>query len=194
MAATPSASSCGRYVKAEGKDASLYQPAPPRRPGQMAPGGRRATAQSHGGAGRSRYTIPYRDRFRRQAWSSSLRAWRCGTTAGRRAFPYVGSSSDTWRSAAGPMLCCAPTPRRNRCYCSGICCGGRSPHVKAERPMRSVDMDMIVKVTPEMQKRIAEFCTRRWASPNWPCSTPDLASGYDSEGNPGDAKTHCRVL
>ena len=40
-------------------------------------------------------------------WSSSLRAWRCGTTAGRRAFPYVGSSSDTWRSAAGPyaLLC-----------------------------------------------------------------------------------------
>ena len=60
-------------------------------------------------------------------WSSSLRAWRCGTTAGRRAFPYVGSSSDTWRSAAGPMLCYAPTPRRNRCgYCSGICCAGRS--------------------------------------------------------------------
>ena len=60
-------------------------------------------------------------------WSSSLRAWRCGTTAGRRAFPYVGSSSDTWRSAAGPMLCYAPTPRRNPCgYCSGICCGGRS--------------------------------------------------------------------
>ena len=34
---------------------------------------------------------------------------------------------DTWRSAAGPMLCYAPTPRRNPCgYCSGICCGGRS--------------------------------------------------------------------
>ena len=34
---------------------------------------------------------------------------RCGTTAGRRAFPYVGSSSDTWRSARGPyVLCSAP--------------------------------------------------------------------------------------
>ena len=33
----------------------------------------------------------------------------------------------SWRSAAGPMLCYAPTPRRNPCgYCSGICCAGRS--------------------------------------------------------------------
>ena len=50
------------------KDASRYQPAPPRRPGQIGrpPGGRRATAQSHGGAGRSRYTMDSlpRHRFR----------------------------------------------------------------------------------------------------------------------------------
>ena len=62
------------------KDASRYQPAPPRRPGQIGrpPGGRRATAQSHGGAGRSCYTMDSlpRHRFRRQyrPWSSSLRA------------------------------------------------------------------------------------------------------------------------
>ena len=45
------------------KDASLYQPAPAAaaRPDRAAPGGRRATAQSHGGAGRSRYPMdPYR--------------------------------------------------------------------------------------------------------------------------------------
>ena len=52
------------------KDASLYQPGPPRRPGQIGRplGGRRAIAQSHGGAGRSRYPMDPlpRHRFRRQ--------------------------------------------------------------------------------------------------------------------------------
>ena len=115
------------------KDASLYQPGPPRRPGpdRAAPGGRRAIAQSHGGAGRSRYTMDPlpRHQFRRQYrhGRADFRRGAVVPTAGRRRFPYVGSSSDTLRSAAGPMLCYAPTPRRNRCgYCSAICCGGRS--------------------------------------------------------------------
>ena len=115
------------------KDASLYQPAPPRRPrpDRAAPGGRRATAQSHGGAGRSRYTMDSlpRHRVRRQYRHGRARFGRSAVVPRRAAAPShtFGSSSDTWRSAAGPMLCYAPTPRRNPCgYCSGICCGGRS--------------------------------------------------------------------
>ena len=48
------------------KDASRYQPAPARRPGQIGrpPGGRSAIAQSHGGAGRSRYTMDSLPRHR----------------------------------------------------------------------------------------------------------------------------------
>ena len=122
---------CRRHQTAQGRVPVPARATAAARPDRAAPGGRRAIAQSHGGAGRSRYTMDSlpRHRFRRQyrQWSSSLRAWRCGTTAGSRRFTCVGSSSDTWRSAAGPMLCYAPTPRRNRCgYCSGICCGGRS--------------------------------------------------------------------
>ena len=114
------------------KDASRYQPAPPRRPGQIGrPPGWSARDCP---VPRRCWTIPLhngslpRHRFRRQYRHGRARFGRsAGTTAGRRAFPYVGSSSDTWRSAAGPMLCYAPTPRRNPCgYCSGICCGGRS--------------------------------------------------------------------
>ena len=117
------------------KDASRYQPAPAAaaRPDRAAPGGRRAIAQSDRGAGRSRYTMDSlpRHRFRRQYRHGRARFGRSAVVPRRRAFPYVGSSSDTWRSAAGPMLCYAPTPRRNPCgycsgYCSGICCGGRS--------------------------------------------------------------------
>ena len=125
------------------KDASLYQPAPPRRPGQIGRprvvGARLPSPTAVLDDPATQWTPHRMDPLPHgpptvppgptavPPWSSSLRAWYCGTTAGRRAFPYVGSSSDTWRSAAGPMLCYAPTPRRNRCgYCSGICCGGRS--------------------------------------------------------------------
>ena len=114
------------------KDASLYQPAPPRRPGQI---GRPRVVGARLPSRLRCWTIPLHNGFPTAPpvptavppWSSSPRAWRCGTTAGSRRFTCLGSSSDTWRSAAGPMLCYAPTPRRNRCgYCSGICCGGRS--------------------------------------------------------------------
>ncbi len=119
------------------KDASRYQPAPPRRPGQIGRPrvvGARLPSPTAVLDDPATQWIPYRMAPTAPPvptavppGSSSLRAWRCGTTAGRRAFPYVGSSSDTWRSAAGPMHCYAPTPRRNPCgYCSGICCAGRS--------------------------------------------------------------------
>ena len=70
------------------QDASLYQPAPPRRPGQIGrpPGGRRATAQSDCGTGRSRYTMDPlpRHRFRRQYRHGRARFGR-GTVVPRRA-------------------------------------------------------------------------------------------------------------
>ena len=121
---------CRRHQTAQGRVPVPARATAAARPDRAAPGGRRAIAQSHGGAGRSRYTMDSlpRHRFRRQyrhgQLASGVALW---TTAGSRRFTCVGSSSDTWRSAAGPMLCYAPTPRRNRCgYCSGICCGGRS--------------------------------------------------------------------
>ena len=122
---------CRRHQTAQGRVPVPARATAAARPDRAAPGGRRAIAQSHGGAGRSRYTMDSlpRHRFRRQYRHGRARFGR-GAVVPRRAaaaFPYVGSSSDTWRSAAGPMLCYAPTPRRNRCgYCSGICCGGRS--------------------------------------------------------------------
>ena len=122
---------CRRHQTAQGRIPLPARATGAARPDRAAPGGRRAIAQSHGGAGRSRYTmdpLPYH-RFRRQYRHGRARFGRSAVVPRRprRAFPYVGSSSDTWRSAAGPMLCYAPTPRRNRCgYCSGICCGGRS--------------------------------------------------------------------
>ena len=70
------------------KDASLYQPAPPRRPGQIgrAPGGRRATAQPDCGTGRSRYPMDPlpRHRFRRQYRHGRARFGR-GAVVPRRA-------------------------------------------------------------------------------------------------------------
>ena len=73
------------------KDASLYQPGPPRRPGQIGrpPGGRRAIAQSHGGAGRSRYpmdSLP-RHRFRRQYRQGRARFGRSAVVPRRAAAP-----------------------------------------------------------------------------------------------------------
>ena len=114
------------------KDASRYQPAPPRRPGQI---GRPGWSARDCPVPRRCWTIPLPNGFPTAPpvptavppWSSSLRAWRCGTTAPRRAFPYVGSSSDTWRSAAGLCFAMHRHRERNPCgYCSGICCGGRS--------------------------------------------------------------------
>ena len=73
------------------KDASRYQPAPPRRPGQIGrpPGGRRAIAQSHGGAGRSRYTMDSlpRHRFRRQYRHGRARFGRGAVVPRRAAAP-----------------------------------------------------------------------------------------------------------
>ena len=120
MAATPSGSSCGIVSKPIvvvtklRKDASLTTATAAARPDRAAPGSARDCPVP------LRYwTIPLPPTAPPgptavPPWSS-LRAWRCGTTAGRRAFPYVGSSSDTCRSAAGPMLCYAPTSRRNPC-------------------------------------------------------------------------------
>ena len=73
------------------KDASLYQPGPPRRPGQIGrpPGGRRAIAQSQGGAGRSRYpmdSLP-RHRFRRQYRQGRARFGRSAVVPRRAAAP-----------------------------------------------------------------------------------------------------------
>ena len=115
------------------KDASLYQPAPPRRPGQIGRprvvGARLPSPTAV--LDDSCYTmdpLPCH-RVRRQYRHGRARFGHSAVVPRRAAAPspYVGSSSDIWRSAAGPMLCYAPTPRRNRCgYCSGICCGGRS--------------------------------------------------------------------
>ena len=73
------------------KDASRYQPAPARRPGQIGrpPGGRRAIAQSHGGAGRSRYTMDSlpRHRFRRQYRHGRARFGRSAVVPRRAAAP-----------------------------------------------------------------------------------------------------------
>ena len=120
------------------KDASLYQPPPPRRPGQIGRprvvGARLPSPTAVRDDPATQWT-PYRmdplprHRFRRQYHHGRADFERGAVVPrrARRAFPYVGSSSDTWRSAAGPMPCYAPTLRRNRCgYCSGICCGGRS--------------------------------------------------------------------
>ena len=73
------------------KDASRYQPAPARRPGQIgrAPGGRRAIAQPHGGAGRSCYTMDSlpRHRFRRQYRHGRARFGRGAVVPRRAAAP-----------------------------------------------------------------------------------------------------------
>ena len=122
---------CRRHQTAQGRIPVPARATAAARPDRAAPGGRRAIAQSHGGAGRSRYTMDPlpRHQFRRQYrhGRADFRRGAVVPTAGSRRFTCVGASSDTWRSAAGPMLCYAPTPRRNPCgYCSGICCGGRS--------------------------------------------------------------------
>ena len=114
------------------KDASLYQPAPPRRPGQigrpLVVGARLTNPTAVLNDPATQWTPLPCHRVRRQYRHGRADFGR-GAVVPRRArrrFTCVGSSSDTWRSAAGPMLCYAPTSRRNRCrYCSGICCGGR---------------------------------------------------------------------
>ena len=103
------------------KDASRYQPAPPRRPGQIGRPrvvGARLPSPTAVLDDPATQWIPYRatgsdGSTAMVELASGVALWYHGATPPRRAFPYVGSSSDTWRSAAGPMLCYAPTSRRN---------------------------------------------------------------------------------
>ena len=141
MAATPSASSCGiaRVCQSRLSSSPTAQgrvPVPARataaaRPDRAAPAGRRAIAQPHGGAGRSRYTMDSlpRHRFRRQYAMVEPRFGRGAVVPRRAAAPShtLGRHQIPGGAPRAPMLCYAPTPRRNPCgYCSGICCGGRS--------------------------------------------------------------------
>ena len=88
---------CQRHVKADCRRHQTAQgrvPVPARasaaaRPDRAAPGGRRATAQSHGGAGRSRYTMDSlpRHRFRRQYRHGRARFGRSAVVPRRAAAP-----------------------------------------------------------------------------------------------------------
>ena len=140
MAATPSASSCGIARVCQSRlssspNCARTRPVPARataaaRPDRAAPGGRRATAQSDCGAGRSRYTMDPLPRHRSDGsttmveLASGVALWYHG---GPPRLPIRWVVVRYLAERRGPMLCYAPTPRRNPCgYCSGICCGGRS--------------------------------------------------------------------
>ena len=110
------------------KDASRYQPAPARRPGRSGgPGWSAPTAQSHGGAGRSRYPMDPLPRHRSDGSTAMVELFGLALWYhGGRVFPYVVVIRYL-EERRGPYALHAPTPRRNPCgYCSGICCGGRS--------------------------------------------------------------------
>ena len=86
---------CRRHQTAQGRVPVPACASAAARPDRAAPGGRSAIAQSHGGAGRSRYTMDSlpRHRFRRQYHHGRARFGRPARWyhGGRRAFPYVGS-------------------------------------------------------------------------------------------------------
>ena len=114
------------------QDASLYQPAPPWRPGQIGRPrvvGARLPSPTAVLDDLTTQWTPYRatgsdGSSAMVELTSGVALWYHG---GPLRVSYVGSSSDTLRSPSGPMRCYAPTSRRNRCgYCSAICCGGRS--------------------------------------------------------------------
>ena len=134
MAATPSASS-GRHCQQSmskpivvvtklRKAASLYQPGPPRRPGQIraAPGWSARDAQSHGGAGRSRYpmdSLPHH-RFRRQYRQGRARFGRSAVVPRRAAAPSHTLGRHQIPGGAPRALCIAMHRHRggNPCgYC-----------------------------------------------------------------------------
>ena len=98
------------------KDASLYQPAPPRRPGQIGRPrvGRSAIAQSHGGAGRSRYTMDSlpRHRFRRQYRQGRARFGRSAVVPRRAAAPSHTLGRHQIPGGAPRALCFAMHRRR----------------------------------------------------------------------------------
>ena len=139
MAATPSASSCGIARTCQSRLSSSPNCARTRpctsprhaaaRPDRAAPGGRRATAQSHGGAGRSRYTMDSlpRHRFRRQyrhgRAASGVALWYHGGPP-RLPIRWVVIRYLAERRGPYALLCTdtAAEPLRIR----GICCGGRS--------------------------------------------------------------------
>ena len=115
------------------KDASLYQPAPPRRPSQIGRprvvGARLPSPTAVLDDPATQWTPLPCHRFRRQYRHGRARFGRSAVVPRRAAAPShtLGRRQIPARSAAGPMLCYAPTSRRNPCgYCSGICCGGRS--------------------------------------------------------------------
>ena len=93
------------------KDASRYQAAPPRRPGQIGRprGGRRAIAQSHCGAGRSRYTMDSlpRHRFRRQYRHGRARFGRSAVVPRRAAAPSHSLGRHQIPGGAPRALCIA---------------------------------------------------------------------------------------
>ena len=122
---------CRRHQTAQGRVPVPARASVAARPDRATPGGRRAITQSHGGAGRSRYPMDPlpRHRFRRQYRHGRARFGRSAVVPRRAAAPShtLGRHQIPGGAPAGPMLCYAPTPRRNPCgYCSGICCGGRS--------------------------------------------------------------------
>ena len=118
---------CRRHQTAQGRVPVPARATAAARPDRAAPGGRRATAQSHGGAGRSRYTMDSlpRHRFRRQyrvELASGVALWYHGGPP-RLPIRWVHQIP----GGAPRALALAPTPRRNPCgYCSGSCGRSRS--------------------------------------------------------------------
>ena len=114
------------------KDASLHQPAPPRRPGQI---GRPRAVGARLPSPTAVLDDPATQWTPGRATRSDISAAMVELTSGvalwyRGGYPSVHMRwvvSDTLRNPSDPMLCYVPTARRIRCgYCSGICCVGRS--------------------------------------------------------------------
>ena len=114
------------------KDASLYQPAPPRRPGQIGRPrvvGARLPSPTAVLDDPATQWIPYRatgsdGSTAMVELASGVALWYHG---GPPRLPIRWVVIRYLEERRGPYACYAPTPRRNPCgYCSGICCGGRS--------------------------------------------------------------------
>ena len=122
---------CRRHQTAQGRVPVPARASAAARPDRAAPGGRRATAQSHGGAGRSRYPMDPlpRHRFRRQYHHGRADFGRSAVVPRQSAAPSHTLGRRQIPGGAPRALRFAMHRHRggNRCgYCSGICCGGRS--------------------------------------------------------------------
>ena len=114
------------------KDASLHQPAPPRRPGQI---GRPRVVGARLPSPTAVLDDPATQWTPCRATGSDGSAAMVELTSGvalwyRGGCPSVHMRwvvSDTLRNPSDPILCYVPTARLTRCgYCSGTCCVGRS--------------------------------------------------------------------